>query len=130
MSEKKNPLFIPAPEQESEHPERNPVFVPDRNTKSRCCPVCGSLDFIGRKVMGVISWKCTRDECRNEWYGGLPQEPQDPRVPVPPERYTPPISFDVGVTKQTRGQVVEIQRPVDTRPEFKKGALITGEDDG
>lgn len=124
---KKNPLFVPP--EFGTAPERNPVIVPDRSGKKPGCPVCGHPEFDGRRVQGVVAWKCRNKDCRNEWYGGLPQVPQDPRIPLPPERYVPPVTFDVGVTKSTKGQIVEINRPVDTRPEFRKGAPITGDDD-
>ena len=93
------------------------------------CPKCGSPDFNGYTVQGVVTRKCSNKDCRNEWSGGLPQEPLDPRIPYPVEQYTAPMTFEQKAPRsdQQKGTlqgVVEVRRPVDTRPEFRKGAPI------
>lgn len=105
--------------------DRNPVIIPTEKPVRRGCPKCGSVNFSGRKVQGVITSTCK--DCKNEWSGGLPQEPYDPRLPHPPEDpIPPPVSF----TKNDKGMVVEERRAVSTAQEFRKGALIPpGEED-
>lgn len=108
--------------------ERNPVIVPERSSKTMCCPKCGSAEFEGRRIQSTIVRTCKNPQCRQEWAGGYgmaPVEP-DPRVPVAPELYTPPLKFNVG-----QKGVEELRRRVDLTPDFRKGAVIPpeGEED-
>lgn len=105
MSETRNPLFIPEPA--------------ERRTKG--CPKCGHPDFEGRRIQGVPTFTCKKAECRNQWQGGLPQEVVDPRVPMPPDRYVPPVRFE----HKLRGEgFEEIDRRVNVQQEFRKGAPV------
>lgn len=111
---------------EPHNKDRNPVILPKVEPKRRGCPGCGSMNFSGRKIQGVVLFTCR--DCKVEFGGGLPQEPLDPRLPHPPESPIPP---SVQFTKNDRGMVVEERRAVSLATEFRKGALIPppGEED-
>jgi hypothetical protein len=81
---------------------------------------------------GVAVFKCR--DCQNEWQGGIGQEPQDPRIPVPPQdpRSAPVIGWekpskqvveDRGIRDPNQPVDVVVRRP-DPTPDFRKGALI------
>lgn len=98
---------------------RNPVIIPVEEPKRRGCPKCSGQNFSGRKVQGVITFTCR--DCKQEWTGGLPQEPLDPRLPHPPQNpIPPPVQF----TKNDKGMVEEERRAVSLTQEFRKGAPI------
>jgi hypothetical protein len=125
---KKNPLFIPTPVEAQAFPDRNPTVVPKADGAKRVCPKCKGDKFGGRRVMGVVTFTCSNPDCRNQWQGGM-GEPIDPRKPMPPESYTPPSTFDRSMNPQEKGKVVEVRRAVDLRPEFRKGGLITDDEE-
>lgn len=105
---------------------RNPLIIPDRSAPNRpSCPVCGHTEFLGRRVMGVITFTCRKAGCGAKWQGGLPQEPQDPRIPLPTESYVPPVRFGKDVSNQD----IELRRRVDLRADFLKGAPVPREGD-
>lgn len=106
---------------------RNPLIIPVEESKKKGCPKCGGTDFNGRKVQGSITFTCS--SCKNQWAGGLPQEPQDPRLPTPPEdpASSPSLTFMKG-----RGDMpVEVRRGVSLTQEFRKGSPVPkpGEED-
>lgn len=101
---------------------RNPIIIPDLNKHARGCPKCGSPDYDGRRVQGVITFTCAKLECKNVWSGGLPQEPMDPRIPRPPEPLTPPpVTF---VKNSKTGEAEEIRSPVGLTQSFRTGVLV------
>lgn len=108
--------------------ERNPVIVPETVVKSMSCPKCGSSQFDGRRIQGTIVRVCKNAQCRQEWSGGYGANPAeaDPRVPVSPELYTPPLKFNIS----PKG-VEELKKKVDLTPDFKRGAPVPqeGEED-
>jgi hypothetical protein len=112
---------------------RNPTIIPERERKPTGCPSCGAENYDGRSNGGVVIRKCR--ECKTEWQGGLPQEPLDPRVPYPVDNYIPPVSFDRSLLKNSPASpglpsgVVEKTRPVDLRPEFRKGLPISDDEE-
>lgn len=110
--------------------ERNPVIITERISSTPKCPKCGSEKFSGRRIQGTAVFKCQNTECLNEWSGGFGMSPAvaDPRVPVAPEVYTPPLRLNI---EPRTGQVEEIRKKVDPTPDFRKGALIPpeGEED-
>jgi hypothetical protein len=103
--------------------DRNPILIPKAAVSGRACRACGSTKWYGRNIQGAITFKC---ECGFTWQGGLPQLPQDPSIPVPPDRYEPTVKFVEN--KRAEGGVEEIRRKPDTTADFRKGALITPED--
>lgn len=113
---------------------RNPTLIPEREKKPTGCPSCGANDYDGRSSGGVVIRKCR--QCKTEWQGGLPQEPIDPRQPYPVDNYIPPVTFNRSLLKNAprlKGDlpegVVEQTRPIDTRPEFRKGAPIADDEE-
>lgn len=111
--------------------DRNPFVVPDEKPVSRrCCPACKRSNFGGQLIYGVATFKCR--DCGNEWQGGIGQEPQDPRIPHPPEnpRDAPIVGFELRPKVSDKPFPV-IQRRPDLTPEFRKGAPIPnpGEED-
>lgn len=103
--------------------DRNPLILPDREPLSRArCPKCGASNFVGRRVQGQVTFTCRQPSCDGKWFGGLPQEPQDPRLPTPPVNPAdlPPVDFG----KDSKGQPVEIRRRVNYTQQFRKGAPI------
>lgn len=105
--------------------ERNPLFIPERQSKRLGCPKCGDAEnFNGRRVQGVVTFTCSK--CGNKWHGGLPQEPWDSRQPTPPDS-SPPLVQYVASPKSETGYT-EIRKRPDSRPEFRKGAPV-GEGD-
>lgn len=107
---------------------RNPqiIFEPEP-TKPLCCPSCKEANYTGRKIGGIIHFTCLNESCRNQWQGGLPRVPEDPRVPKPPinPKDKPRVMFDYDPLQKKE---VEIRYPVDLTQEFRKGTLI-GEDE-
>ncbi len=105
---------------------RNPVIIPEKVDTKRTCPKCFGTNFGGRKVQGTITFTCR--DCKNEWAGGLPQEPLDPRQPRPPEDPTYPSIIQ---HKNSGGTIIEERRPISLTQEFRKGAPIPppGEED-
>lgn len=103
--------------------ERNPVFIPEKVAKAPKCPKCGSEKYSGRRIQGTVVFQCA---CGNEWSGAFAMSPAtpDPRVPVAPEKYVPPLQFD---SAQVDGKQVEIRKKIDPTPEFRKGARIPDE---
>jgi ribosomal protein L37AE/L43A len=100
--------------------DRNPLFIPGRKgPQPQVCPKCQSNEWDGRIVQGVSLRTCRK--CGMRWQGGLPQQPIAPGTTLPPETYVPTVRF----TKNSKGEDVEHNRRVDTRPDFKKGAPIT-----
>jgi hypothetical protein len=77
--------------------------------------------------MGVVTFRCKKEGCPGEWYGGLPQEPVDPRMPTPPlnPRDLPRVDF----IKDAKGEFQEIRRRPNLTQEFRKGAPILKGDD-
>jgi hypothetical protein len=106
-------------------PNRNPFVIPDTKPVSRQngCPECGSKHYDGQKIYGVITFTCL--DCKNKWQGGVGQEPQDPRMPFPPQdpRTVPNVEF--ARTKDSGERPVDIlQRRPDPTPDYRKGAPI------
>ena len=106
--------------------ERNPLFVPKLEPKTLVCPKCEKADYTGRNVQGVIHRTCRL--CGHKWEGGLPQLPQDPRIPMIPERYVPPVMFEKSLDARNPNPI-EVRRRVDATPEFRKGAPIPDRDE-
>ena len=106
--------------------DRNKLFIPESTRKPLACPKCGSQNYSGRRVMGVVTFRCKKPGCLGEWYGGLPQEPADPRVPTPPiaPKDLPRVDF----VKDAKGEFQEIRRRTNLVQEFRKGAPIEGDD--
>lgn len=100
---------------------KNALLLPDAVDKRRRCPACGSLDFGGRNLGGVITYTCAKESCKNQWGGGLPMVAEDPRRPsfYPP---TPGLSFERHPKYPEKW--VEVHRPVDTTQPFRKGAKL------
>ena len=101
---------------------RNPLFIPTSKepVRMRGCPKCKAENYTGRNIQGMVTWRCLT--CGNVWHGGLPQEPQDPTVPVPP---TNPIEQPtVQFFKDKHGEVKELRRRVNPTQEFRKGLPI------
>lgn len=111
--------------------DRNPVIIPNAPRKSGlCCTECGSKDYTGRLIGGVANMQCKA--CGHKWYGGLPQEQQDPRQPLPPE---PPKPGTVTFTAERNkdGEVVQVhehRRRPDLTQDFRKGAPIIEDEEG
>jgi hypothetical protein len=106
---------------------RNPLIIPETSGRRRGCPKCGHPDYSGRRVMGVVTFRCKKVDCLHEWYGGLPQEPSDPRIPHPPINPTDRPTSDF--LRDEKGEFREVRRRPNLTPEFKKGAPIpSGED--
>lgn len=99
--------------------DRNPLIVPQLVPKRGRCPRCGGSDYTGRNVQGVVTFRCKRQGCPGTWFGGLPQEPQDPRLPVPPvaPEDEPLVSF----VKDNKGQPVEMRKRVNLTPMHRRG---------
>ena len=102
---------------------RNPLIIPKASQPSGlACPHCQvTNEWTARRVQGVAHFTCKK--CNGKWEGGLPQEPQDPRIPLPTTSYIPPVRFG----KDSKNQDVEIRRRIDTRTDFRKGGLIPPE---
>jgi len=99
-------------------PTRNPLIIPVGPEIRRGCPECGHPEYEARNLSGVYRMTCKK--CRFRWEGGLGQLPQDPRVPVPPENYVPPLRFE----SNSRGEQIEVRRRVNPTQDFRKGAPI------
>jgi hypothetical protein len=108
--------------------DNNKFIIPEDVKTKRGCPKCGCPDFVGRNVMGVVTWTCKNSECGNKWSGGLPQVPLDPTKPHPPvdPADRPTLEF----VKDGKGQMHELRRSPNPTQDFRKGAPIpTGEED-
>lgn len=111
-------------------PDRNPFVLPDEKPSlKRGCPKCGKAEFGGYMSYGVATFKCRL--CGNEWQGGIGQEPQDPRIPVPPTspKDVPIVQFER--TRQSDKPQDYLARRPDPTQSFRKGAPIPppGEED-
>ena len=103
--------------------DRNPILLPETKSRKPACPKCASETFTGKKIHGMMNFKCPK--CGNEWQGGLPREPEDPLRPMLPNTSPPPI--EQSVLKDKSGNIVgyeELRRPVSTVQSFRKGAPI------
>ena len=101
--------------------ERNPLIIPGREVKANGCPHCKAYDFSGKMTNGVLVRTCRK--CGGKWAGGLPRTMQDPRTPLPPESYVPPVRFEANPDSKNPDPV-EVRRRVDPTPAFRKGAPI------
>lgn len=99
--------------------KRNPTIIPAATVAKRGCPKCGGNDYGGRNIQGSILFTCRNPECLNKWAGGQAQVPVDETKPRPPED---PLQTGVRFHKNSKDQVVETHRPVNTTQEFRKGA--------
>lgn len=110
--------------------DRNPIILPTSQSAKPCCPLCKHEVFTARRIYGVVNFKCQNKECRNEWQGGLPQVPQDPNTPLPPDS-SPPAVEQVAIRDRS-GNIVainEFRRGVTLTQAFRHGAKIPdGED--
>lgn len=110
--------------------ERNPLVIPDfdptRVLRERVCPACRADDWVGSKINNVVHFKCKR--CGNEWQGGLPREPVDPRKPTPPLDPRDQPRVDFALNRKTQ-EIEEIRRPVDLSQDFRRGGYIPPEED-
>jgi len=111
---------------------RNPLVIPEvKPTPRRGCPKCRGRNFGGQLIYGTMTFKCR--DCGNEWQGGIGQEPQDPRIPFPPQdpRTQPIVDFEMRPREAGDRPVPVITRRPDPTPEFRKGAPIPlpGEED-
>lgn len=100
---------------------RNPLIFPEApGPRQLLCEKCKSPKYRGRRITGVQYRICL--ECGHLMQGGLPQEPQDPLKPLPPQdpRERPTVEF----VKDRSGQIEEIRRRPDLRPDFRRGAPI------
>jgi hypothetical protein len=99
---------------------RNPTIIPKPDVgQAPACPKCGSKEFDGFGHDGVVTRTCRK--CKNKWQGGLPQSPLAPGEYLPPDSYVPPVRFEPSLDPKKKSQLQEIDRKIDTRPEFKKG---------
>lgn len=107
--------------------DRNPLLFPDnpQSLRMRGCPKCHSQEYMGKNIQGVVTWSCSK--CKNQWHGGLPQEPQNPLSPVPP--LNPADRPIVDFIRGPRGEVLEQRRPVNLTQDYRKGLPVpTGEE--
>ena len=81
------------------------------------------MKWSGRSVQGAVTFTCP---CGYQWYGGLPQVPEDFNIPRAPE-YEPTVKFVEN--QKMEGGVEEVRRKPDQRADFRKGALVTNEDE-
>jgi hypothetical protein len=107
--------------------KRNPLLLPDvEGAKPYACEKCGSPKYRGRRITGVLYKICL--ECGFVAQGGLPREPVDPLKPLPPQdpRDRPLVDF----VKNSAGQLEELRRRPDPRPDYRRGAPLPepGED--
>jgi hypothetical protein len=98
----------------------NPLILPDLVDKRILCKKCGSPEYLGRRVQGVLYRRCR--ECGELEQGGLPQEPMDPTVPSPPldPKDRPAVEF----LRNSRGEFEEHLNRPNTLQEYRKGAPI------
>lgn len=99
--------------------DRNPIVIPKSSSGKKTCAQCGSSEWYGRVIQGAVTFKC---KCGFKWYGGLPQEPEDPMIPHAPELYEPTVKFVEN--QRLEGGVEEIRRKPDMRTDFRKGAMV------
>ncbi len=102
--------------------DRNPLLLPTGKESKRMqgCPKCKANDYVGRNIQGVITFTCGK--CRNQWQGGLPQLPQDPTLPLPPQ--DPSDRPTVDFVRNKHGEVQEVRRRVNPTQEFRKGLPV------
>lgn len=111
---------------------RNPLVIPaKRESQNPCCPYCGHPEFEGFAVQGVVTMKCRK--CKEVWSGGLPQGRADPLQPIPPDNSVYSVSIEKSLYKNPRGTLpqgfVERVKPPDLRPDFRKGAPISDDEE-
>lgn len=102
--------------------DRNPILLPELKSKKPGCPKCGNEVFTGKKIYGVITFRCHK--CSNEWQGGLPRVPEDPLRPILP---TAPPPVEQVAIRDREGNTVGFEerlRPVSTIQDFRRGAVI------
>ena len=105
--------------------ERNPIIIPKADAGRRACAKCGCEKWTGRNIQGAVTFTCSK--CQFQWYGGLPQTPEDPSVPRAPEIYEPVVKFVEN--PKVEGGVEEIRRKPDQRADFRKGAPIPSDEE-
>jgi len=110
---------------------RNPFVIPGEKPRPRRgCPVCGGMNFGGQMIYGTLHSKCR--DCGNEWQGGVGQEPQDPRIPSPPQDPKSAPNVEFMRTKESGERPVDfLTRRPDVLPDYRKGAPVPppGEDE-
>lgn len=129
MSDIKNPIIFPDDEEQAPEPERddrNPLIIPSREPIQKGCPICGS--HATGKGSDVIIYTCLNENCKNTWQSGLPKSIIDPKKPLPPIDPKNRPALEINWNTRTR-QWEEDLRPVDPTPDFRKGALVTDDDD-
>jgi hypothetical protein len=111
--------------------KENPLIIPTREPKARCCPKCGGEKYLGRKIQGMVFFRCQNSECKTEWGGGLPREPQDPTIPLPPmnPKDQPLVDFVRSKHDTARDGVREVRRGSPLTQPFRTGAPIPEDED-
>lgn len=110
--------------------ERNPTILPQVERRTPACPKCGHPDFVGRNIGGVIHFTCKKEDCRNKWMGGLPQTPEDPTRPRPPESpTTSSVQYARNSNPHIPGDVIETVPHQNPTPAFRRGALVPEEEE-
>ncbi len=101
---------------------RNPLLIPtSKETHAlRGCPKCKAQDYTGRMSQGTVLMTCGK--CRNQWHGGIGQEPLDPTIPSAP--INPSDRPAVQYTTGAHGEILEQRRRISTQQEFRKGLPI------
>ncbi len=129
MSDTKNPIFFPDDgEQVSEldRDDRNPLIIPSKEPIQKGCPICGG--HASGRGSDVIIYTCLNENCKNTWQSGLQKSIIDPKKPNPPMDPKDRPVLEINWNARTK-QWEEDLRPVDPTPDFRKGALITDDDD-
>lgn len=106
--------------------ERNPLLIPDVPARQarRGCPKCGGSEFNGDNLGGMIQWTCSNKACRNQWYGGLPQMPEDPTVPRPAIDPKDKPLVDYVRSRSSQTGFAEVRNRPSLVPEFRKGLPV------
>ena len=99
------------------------VIIPPPPVKRGGCPVCGSGEYGGKLAGGVLTRTCR--SCGNVWQGGTGVEPQDPRIPFPPEDPSTRPNIEFARTRESGDRPVDfLVRKPDLTQDFRKGAPI------
>lgn len=110
--------------------EKNPLLIPEGTARQRrSCPKCGSKNFTGRKIQGVVLFTCSAPTCKTEFGGSLPQEPIDPTVPRPPETDPPLVDYVRSRHPDAVAGIREIRRRPNPTQTFRTGALVPEDED-